>query len=349
MSKTTYKAAIMTGPRTIEFQDMPLTEPGHGEVLVKIKAVGICTWEQRFYTKDKQDYFPFWGGHEIAGIVEKIGPGVKNDLKVGDHVAIASLTRCGECYFCRKGMDNQCLFAEAPVESDLPSGPRGFSEYIIARGYECYKVNPELPFAEAAISEPVACCTRSVRQCEVNFGDTVVVQGAGIMGLIHAKLCKLRGAKVVMSEPDAKRREIALQAGADYVVDPLAENLSEYIRTKINPHGAAVVIFTAGGQAAFKQAIETVAIGGRVMLYGSMHPSGIVTFDANDLHYREYRLLGSAKHDKESFREATELLSSGAISIKDLVTTIIPFKKIKEGFELALAGGQYRVVLNMND
>jgi len=348
MSKT-YKAAIMTAPRTIEIQEMPLPEPGIGQVLIKVKAVGICTWEQRAYIKEKPEAFPFWGGHEIAGIVEKIGPGVKNDLKVGDHVAVASLTRCGECYFCRKGMDNQCLYAEEPVEAGLITGPRGFSEYILVRGYECYKVNPELPFVEAAVSEPVACCTRSIRQCEVAFGDTVVVQGAGIMGLIHAKLCKLRGAKVVVSEPDAGRREMALKAGADYVVDPLKENLGQFVRKNVNPYGAEVVIFTAGGQAAFQQAVEAVAVGGRVMLYGSMHPSGTVTIDANDIHYREYRLLGSSKHDKESFREATSLLSSGAIDIKDLISAVVPFEKIKEGFELALAGGQYRVVLSVND
>ena len=92
MSKT-YKAAIMTAPRTFEMQDMPLPEPGHGQVLIKVKAVGICTWEQRAYVKENEDAFPFWGGHEIAGVVEKIGPGVKNDIKVGDHVAVASLTR----------------------------------------------------------------------------------------------------------------------------------------------------------------------------------------------------------------------------------------------------------------
>ena len=241
MSKT-YKAAIMTGPRTIEIQDMPLPEPGSGEVLIKVKAVGICTWEQRAYTKEKPDAFPFWGGHEIAGIVEKIGPNVKNDLKVGDHVAVASLTRCGECYFCRKGMDNQCLYSEAPAKEGVTPGPRGFSEYLLVRGYECYKVDPELPFVEAAVSEPVACCTRSVRQCEISFGDTVVVQGAGIMGLIHAKLCKLRGATVVVSEPDAKRRENALKAGMDYVVDPINENLAEFVRKNVNPHGAEVVI-----------------------------------------------------------------------------------------------------------
>lgn len=348
MSKT-YKAAIMTAPRTFEMQDMPLPEPGHGQVLIKVKAVGICTWEQRAYVKENEDAFPFWGGHEIAGVVEKIGPGVKNDIKVGDHVAVASLTRCGECYFCRRGMDNQCLYSEEPAEEGIIGGPRGFSEYLLTRGYECYKVNPELPFVEAAISEPVACCTRSVRLCEVDFGDTVVVQGAGIMGLVHAKLCKLRGAQVVVSEPDAERREMALKAGMDYVVDPINENLADFVRKNVNPHGAEVVIFTAGGQAAFKQAIEAVAVGGRVMLYGSMHPSGTVTLDANDIHYREYKLLGSSKHDKESFREATALLSSGVISLKDMISAVVPFEKITEAFDLALAGGQYRVVLSVND
>lgn len=345
----TYKAAIMPAPGSIEFRDVPLPEPGKDEVLIRVQAVGICTWEQRFYQKGKPESFPFWGGHEIAGIVEKVGADVKNNLQAGDHVSVASLTRCGECYFCRRGLDNQCLHAEAPIIPGQPFGPRGFSQYFLARGYECYKISPRLSFTEAALSEPVACCTRSVRQSDVAFGDTVLVQGAGIMGLIHAKLCKLRGAMVVMAEPDARRREKALQAGADHAVDPLEVNPSAYIRQNLNPHGAEVVIFTAGGQAAFQQAVEAVAVGGRLMLYGSMHPSGTVTIDANDIHYREYKLLGSSRHDKESFREAVDCLSAGLINVKDLVSAVVPFSQIEEGFKLALAGGQYRVVLTMND
>lgn len=342
----TYKAAVMTAPKTIEFWDVPIPEPGNGEVLIKVKAVGICTWEQRIYQSAKPDAYPFWGGHEIAGVVAKIGPGVRNDLQEGDHVAIASLTRCGECYFCRRGLDNLCLYAETPMPGQ-PKGPRGFSEYLLVRGYECYKISPELDFTQAALSEPVACCTRSVRQLAVAFGDTVVIQGAGIMGLLHAKLCKLRGATVIIAEPDAARREAALKAGADYALNPLEEDPTGYVRRHVNPQGAEIVVFTAGGPAAFQQAVTTVAAGGRIMLYGSMHPSGTVTIDANDIHYREYRLLGSSRHDKESFREAVALLSSGSIKVDDMVSTVLPFDQIQAGFQLALAGGQYRVVLRI--
>ncbi|QGP91106.1 Sorbitol dehydrogenase [Neomoorella glycerini] len=344
----TYKAAVMTAAKTIEFWDVPLPEPGQDEVLIRVQAVGICTWEQRIYQNGKPDSYPFWGGHEIAGLVDKLGPSLRNNLQVGDHVAIARLTRCGECYFCRRGLDNLCLYAETPLPGQ-PKGPRGFSEYLLVRSYECYKIPTDLDFTQASLAEPVACCVRSLRQLDVAFGDTVVIQGAGIMGIIHTKLCKLRGATVIISEPDVSRREAALKAGADYALNPLEENPAQFIRQHINSHGAEIVIFTAGGQAAFQQAVQTVAPGGRIMLYGSMHPSGVVTIDANDLHYREYRLLGSSRHDKESFREAVALLASGTIKVDELVSKVLPFSEVQAGFQLALAGGLYRVVLRMDN
>ncbi|MGI9952648.1 alcohol dehydrogenase catalytic domain-containing protein [Moorellaceae bacterium AZ2] len=343
----TYRAAIIIAPQTIEFRDVPLPEPGKGEVLVRVKAVGICTWEQRIYKNGKPESFPFWGGHEIAGVIEKTGPGVMGDLEVGDHVAVARLTRCGECYFCRRGQDNLCLYAEAPLPG-YPWGPRGFGEYLLVRSYECYKIPREVDFTHAALAEPLACCTRSVRRLKIDLGDTVVIQGAGIMGIMHVKLCKLRGATVVVSEPEAARREAAMKMGADYVVDPLTQDLARFVREKVNPIGAEHVVFTAGGARAFEEATRTVASGGKIMLYGSMHPSGTVSLDANDLHYREYHVLGSSRHDKESFREAVSLLSCGAITVSDLVTDVLPFSEIQAAFELALSGGQYRIVLSMD-
>lgn len=218
------KAAIMPEAGKIELVDVVLPEMQDDEVLVDVKAVGICTFEQKFYY-GKSNGFPFAGGHEICGVVNKVGSKVAQDLKTGDKVVVLSLTRCGECYYCRHGYDNQCENAKDVQKVPGVDGPGGFAEQFIAKGYEVYKIDEDVPFERGTLAEPLSCVTHSMNMSGIQTGDYALISGAGAMGIIHVLLAKLRGAKVIVSEPTKERRDRALEFGADYVVDPIQEDL----------------------------------------------------------------------------------------------------------------------------
>ncbi len=338
------KGLIMTAPKTMGFQEITVPDVGESDILVKVKACGICTWEQKAFQKTK---YPFFGGHEICGVVEKIGSAVKTNVKVGDTVSIASIIRCGECYYCRTGQDNLCLYGEDNVADGNAWGPAGFAEYVLAKGYQVYKLNNGIDYALGTVAEPVACVLRSIEKGNLDFGDVCVVQGSGIMGMLHVKLAKLRGATVIVSEPDAGRREKAVAAGADYAVSPFDVDLKEFVMEKTDNIGARAVFFTAGGVKAVEQAFDIVCLGGVIVLYGSLNPDAPISVSANKIHYSEVIVTGAAKHTRKSFKEATDLIANGTIDVSDLISERIPFEQYEFAFERAVSPETFRVVFTM--
>lgn len=340
------KKAVMTGPKQIEMRDVEKPKPGRGEVLVKIAAVGICTWERKFF-RGVDGAYPFVGGHEISGTVEEVGPDVSQQLEKGAPVVVASLTRCGECYYCRRGMDNMC---ENVGDEALPGGlwgPGGFAEYIVVRGYEVFRVAEGLDPALGTLAEPLACVTRSIERGRPEFGDTVLVLGGGTMGLIHVVLAKRRGARVIMSEPNEGRRKKALEMGADYVADPSSENVAEKVRSLTSGRGCEAVFFTAGGVAAIQDGIASLVKNGSLVVYGSTGSEKELVLDPGLFHYDEIYLTGVTKHSKDSFRKASILLSELAGSLSGLVSERRAFSDIEEAFARSEAMENYRVVLEM--
>lgn len=164
------KAAIMPEAGKIELVDVVLPEMQDDEVLVDVKAVGICTFEQKFYY-GKSNGFPFAGGHEICGVVNKVGSKVAQDLKTGDKVVVLSLTRCGECYYCRHGYDNQCENAKDVQKVPGVDGPGGFAEQFIAKGYEVYKIDEDVPFERGTLAEPLSCVTHSMESLHMQINQ----------------------------------------------------------------------------------------------------------------------------------------------------------------------------------
>ncbi|MGI9861469.1 alcohol dehydrogenase catalytic domain-containing protein [Moorella naiadis] len=336
--------AVMVAPGAIELQEVPVRDPGPNEVLVKVKACGICTWEQRFY-RGIEGIYPFLGGHEIAGEVVSVGGQVAEKLYPGQKVAVASLTRCGECYYCRRGLDHLCANAGEKSTPGEYWGPAGFAEYIIARGYEVYPLDDTADPVQATFAEPLACVTKSINRGNLRFGDTAVILGAGVMGLLHLKLARLRGARVIISEPDAARREKALHLGAIAAIDPRHEDLPGKVKELTSGRGAEAVFFTAGGTPALAEGTKLLVKGGTLVVYGSIHPAVPLDLNPNDLHYDEYTLTGSIRHDKESFRQATALLAAGIVDVRDLISACFPFTEIDAAFKEAIRPETFRVVL----
>lgn len=341
------KAAIMPEAGKIEFIDVTLPTMKEDEVLVRVKAVGICTFEQGFYY-GKSKGFPFAGGHEICGVVEKVGSGVAQNLKPGDKVIVLSLTRCGECYYCRKGYDNQCENAKDVQKVPGFDGPGGFAEHFIAKGYEVFKIDESIPFERGILAEPLSCVTLSLDVAHVSTGDYALICGGGAMGIIHLLLAKQRGLKVIVSEPNETRRAKALEFGADYVVDPINENLEEVVKGITDGRGVEKAFFTAGGRAAIEGAISALAIRGTLVIYGGTGANDTFTVDPKWFHYKEITITGVTKHTKETIRVATELLGLKELPLDKLITSRFAFNNIEDALKEAREVTSYRPVVLMD-
>ncbi|MEL7608776.1 MAG: alcohol dehydrogenase catalytic domain-containing protein [Bacillota bacterium] len=340
------KQAVIVAKEKVELWEKEIPKIGDDEVLVRVKACGLCTFEQRYFTGMKEQY-PFNGGHELCGIAEQVGKNVGSDVRVGDTVVVAAITRCGDCYYCRRGMDNMCVHGgDDPKPGEL-WGPGGLSEYMVAKGYQVYKVGKDLDFAKGTLAEPVACVIRSMEKGRVRYGDTVVVTGAGIMGLLHVKLGKLSGLKVIITEVDEARKEMARRAGADIVVDPTKESLKDVVMAVTGGIGAEAVFYTAGGVRACEDGIGALAKGGTIVFYGAIYPKGLMSIDPNKVHYDEINITGLVSTTKESFRQSARMLSENLIEVGELISEEVPLEKIDYAFRRAVAPDTYRVIVRM--
>lgn len=340
------RTTIFTGPKKLEVQEVELPNLGDRQVLVRVKATALCTWEQRFYkgSENSSDY-PFRGGHEVSGEVVALGNRVKTGVKPGDGVSLAIMERCGACDNCRRGMDNFCENDEGGKIPGLPWGPGGLSDYVIADDYQVYPAIPPYDYASLALAEPVACVLRSVETPPLEKADTVLVQGVGMMGLLHVQLLKMQGVRVLVSEPDPTRRTKALEAGAVACYNPLEEDGKDFVKSHTGGRGVATVFFTAGGVPAIEAGIPLLAKRGWMCLYGSIHPKGSLTVDPNLIHYNELVVTGSFSHTKASFRQAVALLAQGLVDTAPFISERVPFPNVEYAFERAVSPDTYRVVV----
>ncbi|MBI3287645.1 MAG: zinc-binding dehydrogenase [Chloroflexi bacterium] len=346
MSGKTMIRTVLRGPKDIYLERSEIPSIGPDEVLVRLRAGALCTWEQRTYQGIAKNY-PLLGGHESAGTVEAVGSQVLTKVKVGDKVAVAFLTRCMQCESCRRGYTNICDNLRAGDEPGKPFGPGGLSQYAVVKGYQVYKLADHLSFAEGSLAEPLACVVHSVRRANIQPGETVVIVGAGIMGLFHLLLAKERGARVVVSELIELRREMAQRLGADAVIDPHKENYVQQVRELTDGWGADVTFCAIGVSQIIEEAVQAAAKRGRVMVYAAVYPHGsTITLDPNLFHHREIVLTGSMSQDQDDFQQAVNLLNTGALDVKPFISKVFPLGQIEAAFQASLSLDTYRVIVD---
>jgi len=339
------KAAVLTEPKKIEIQDVRRPVVKSGEVLVKIKACGICTLEQRLYTGDLKLFYPLVPGHEASGeITEVADDGVLSDLKPGMHVALDLVNRCGECYYCRTGKSNQCINRFKKGQQVLG----GFGEYIAVKSRQIFTIPDSLTYEEAAFSEPVACCVHSLKRVDLKLAEDLLIIGAGPMGQMHLQVGLAMGARVFVSDPDADRCRLAVETGAYMALNPEKDNIKEIIRENTGGRGADVCIITSPSHKALQTGIETVSQTGRVNIYTSYLDAPALPIDANTVHRSEKLITGSEGRTEYDFLTAVRLLSFGIINVKPLISMKVPIKDINYGFERAMSRDTYRVILVNN-
>ena len=338
-----YKVSVLEGEHDIKIHEVEKREPGDRQVLIKIDSCAICTLEQRFYTGVMNRY-PFAGGHEAAGIVEKVGSKVKG-VKEGDKVAVRLLNSCGECYYCRNGHENLCVKSFIAETQECAMGPGGLSEYMMANAEDVYKMADDINLSHAALSEPVACCVHSVRNGQIELGDDVVVIGIGIMGALHIQLAKLRGARVIACELDEKRLEVAKKMGADILINSGEVDPVEEVKRLTDGRGADAVFCTVPVAALAKQAVDMTGKIGRTVFYTSFHPDKPIEISPNKIHSSEQIITGTVNPQKKDFLIATKLLSAKLLDVSELISDVVPFAEIDRAFEEAIKPDTYRIIV----
>lgn len=344
------KAAVFTNVGKIEIKEIEKPVPQKGEVLVRIKACALCTWEQRIFKGVSRVPFPYIGGHEISGVIEEIGENVDEQRwKVGQKVAIRILRSCGECHYCRTGANNLCeMIGKEGEELRLPyPGLGGLSEYLVVPPTKLFKLANDIPFEIGALSEPLACVIHSVERANIELGDDVVIIGAGVMGLLHVMIAKIRGARVIVSEINAERQKLAKQLGADEIINPLEKDPVEEVKKLTEGRGADVVINTTPVSKVAETTVQIAGKRGRVIFYSSQHPDYPIQISPDWIHRSEIVITGSVSPDITDFYRATKLLSSKIVNPQLLISEIVPFEKIEEAFRKATDPQNYRIVVQL--
>lgn len=341
------RAAAVNGEKRIDILELDVPELRGNEVLVKVRAVALCTLEQRAFRREMKMPLPFLGGHEVAGDIVALGPGVNRKIwSEGERVAVRMLYSCGECYNCRTGHTNMCTQAQRkPVREGMIPGPGGLCDYIIVSPKDLFPIPEGISYEEASLTEPLACCVHSVEIGNIEFGDDVVVIGGGIMGINHVMLAKKKGARVILSEVDEERRKLALSLGADIAINPLDGDPVEKIKELTGGRGADVVFNTTAIPAVVPQAIAMTGACGRMVQYSSMHPDAPVEVSPQMLHSTQKIITGSISPTERDFFKANRLISSGIIDMKPLIAARFPFQEAQAAFEKAIVPGTYRVIV----
>jgi len=292
---------------------------------------------------------PFVPGHEIAGTVAEIPEGTFTELEVGDKVVVKTLDDCKQCEECYRGNNNRCKGKAKKRSYDGIPGTGGFAQYLAIGADRVFRLPDQtVDLTAAAFAEPVACVLRSVEQSELEMSEDVVIVGGGIMGQLHNIIAKKRGARTILIEPDAARRETAKELGADIVLDPTDIDPIEEIRALTDGCGAHVVFFTIGVAALAQAYIDALRNGGRMVYYGSYHPKGLIEVDPNMIHYSEKKITGSYSPNTKGFWMASRLLSYGLIDIKPLLSEVYPMSECQKAFEAALRPDTYRVMIDLS-
>ena len=322
------KGNFFLGNGRFEVRSLTDLTPGLGEVRVRVAACGVCGTDVHIYHGEKgsaEVMPPVILGHEFSGVVEAVGPGVKH-VAIGDHVAVDPNMYCGVCRSCRRGKKQLCENLRAYGVN--MNG--GFAEACVVRQEQCYRLDPSVPLAWGAMSEPLACAIHGIGRAGIHYGDIVCVIGGGAVGLLMVQLAKIAGASaVILSEPVRIRREIGLQLGADAAIDPVHEDLSAGIDRVVGHDAVDVIIECVGTSIALKQALLIAKRGSTLVLFSVHSPDERIDISPFEIYQKELTITGSMI-DPDTFGRAVSLINSGRIQLAPILTHSFPVEELEQ-------------------
>lgn len=336
------KALRWHGKKDLRIENIAEPKPGKDEVKIKVEWCGICGSDLHEYEAGPifipvgtphpitGDQAPITMGHEFAGTIVEVGENVTN-WKIGDRVSPDACFYCGTCDSCRRGDYHLC---DNLGFNGLAGDNGGFAEYSVVPTYQLYKLSDNVDFEEGALVEPISVGVHALKKARLAMGESVVIIGAGTIGLATLQAAKAAGAaNVIVVELAAARKEFAKKMGADYVIDPSQTDLVTKIKELNNGRLADVAVECVGMEVTLKSALDSIRKGGRAVIAGIFSNQGKGIIDWNDLVIGEKELIGTIGYNRD-FATSINLINSGKINAKQYITKRIKLEDaVKEGFE----------------
>ena len=324
-----------------ELNELEVPVPGKGEIVVRMEACGLCGTDLEKMRGEYTASMPVLG-HEAVGLISAVGDGV-TAFKIGDRVFPHHHVPCYECYTCKAGDDTMCeMYRKSNIH------PGGFSEYFrvpewnLARGGVLTLPN-EVTFEEGALIEPTACCLRGIRR-HAKAGETVLVVGAGPVGLMHALLLEPMEIKVLISDISRPRLEFAERMRLGPVLDAAKDDVPGRTRAETQGRGADLAIVASGSKAAIMQALGSIRKGGRVCLFGVPSRGSVLDYDISDLYNSGQQIVTSYGADDVDTKSALGIIAANP-DFARLVTHRFPLSKFDEAVAAASGGEAMKVVV----
>lgn len=342
-------ATYMQGGR-FEVQDVPDPAIAEDEVLLRVTAAAICGTDikiTRHGHRKLRDGQRVILGHEFVGVIAEVGRNVSG-YEVGQRVGVAPDAGCGICEACLRGQTNYCPdYTAFGIDMDGAHAPL---VRIPAKFIQQGNVVP-LPAGihdrAAALLEPLSCVVSGVKVSRIEPGDTVVIYGAGPIGLMHVMLCRIFGtARIIVVDPAAERLPTAAEMGADVTIDPAKDNVADEVMSVTDGYGADVVITACPSAAAQEEGVSLLAPFGRLCLFGGL-PKGAdgMHLDSNAVHYRNLLVTGSTGGSVTDYRAAMRLVAGGRIDVERLISDEFRMDRLAAAYSCAANGPRGKVVL----
>jgi len=356
MARNYMKAAVLEAPGRLVLKNVPIPSLNTDEVLVKVRACGICGSDVRYYLGENPWALHTLGidekmppnvilGHEIAGEIVDVG---RNDLKsrIGDRVGIIAFKSCGKCYYCRKGLHNLCAdmlhIGHDGKWRNVEYVPGGFAEYVPVWDDKAHGIPDNISFDEATQLDGLAVAVHANNRGRIRPGDSVAVIGQGPIGLMILQVAKVLGATMTIAV-DVREMplDVALKLGADVALNGKKDDISKEIMNLTNGHGVDVVFDTVGTADTVKSGLNLLARRGRLVLVALSKTK--LTIDLTMLS-GEKSITSSANNLYHEYTIAVNLLASGRVKVRPFITHIFSLDEIHEAFEIALHKDKYDAI-----
>jgi L-iditol 2-dehydrogenase len=326
------QALVLENYRDLQIRDVPEPELGPSDVLVKVKACGICGSDVHGYDgKTGRRIPPLIMGHEAAGVIEQIGTQVRS-FYTGDRVTFDSTISCGQCRFCDMGSVNLCDHRQVLGVSCGDYRRHGaFAEYVAVPEHIVYRLPPTFSYEKAALIEAVSIAVHAAKITDIRPDSSVLVVGAGMIGLLAIQAFRVFGCKKVFAvDLEESKLEIARKLGADQTFIATDPDIASQLKTANGGQEVDIAVDVVGAQSSITSAISHVRRGGTVTLIGNLAPA--VEIPLQSVVTRQLRLLGSCASAGE-YGECISLMESGAINVDPLISTLAPLREGAEWFE----------------
>lgn len=323
-------AAMFYAPMDVRLEERPVPQAGPGEILLQVAATTTCGTDVKAYRRGHPLLFrhlPSGFGHEVAGRVAAVGPGVTR-YHEGDAIVVANSAPCFQCFYCRHGQYSLC--------EDLLLLNGAYAEYLLVPerivSHNLYRLPAETTYIAAALTEPLACALHGIDASGIVRNDTIAILGAGPLGLLLTALANLRGARVILTGRGTERLALAERFGADTVIDVSTLSLPEQceaVREQTEgKRGADVVIEAVGTPETWDIAVKMVRPGGLVNFFGGC-PSGTrIALETRPLHYSELTIKGVFHHTPAYFAQALDLINGHHVDVEALITELVPLSSL---------------------